>query len=160
MPHPGAELPAALRLRDAWDRTFDLSGLATKPVLVVYEDKDSASQNQAFKNDLAALARGDRYRNSVGLVAIADVQGYDYWPVRGFVKDAIKGESHKFNTVIYCDWDGAAQRTFGLRRGTSNVILYGKDGKVIFSHEGALSEAERHEALELLRMQVEPITQR
>jgi hypothetical protein len=159
LPLPGAALPA-LRLLDAWDRTLELSRLGAKPVLVVYEDKDSATQNQAFKNDLATLARGDRYRSSVGLVAIADVQGYDYWPVRGFVKDAIKDESHKFGTVIYCDWDGSAQRTLGLRRGTSNVILYGKDGKVLFSHEGAMSADERRQAIALLRAQVEAITQR
>ncbi len=133
---------------------MELSRLGAKPVLIVYEDKDSATQNQAFKNDLANLARGDRYRDTVGLVAIADVQGYDYWPVRGFVKDAIKDESRKFGTVIYCDWDGAARRTLGLRRGTSSVILYGKDGKVIFSHEGAMSADERQQAIVLLRAQV------
>ncbi len=153
LPILGAPL-LALRLLDAWDRTMELSRLGAKPVLIVYEDKDSATQNQAFKNDLANLARGDRYRDTVGLVAIADVQGYDYWPVRGFVKDAIKDESRKFGTVIYCDWDGAARRTLGLRRGTSSVILYGKDGKVIFSHEGAMSADERQQAIVLLRAQV------
>ncbi len=159
LPHPGSEIPS-LRLLDAWDRAFEVSRLAAKPVLVVYEDKDSAGENQAFKNELAALARGDRYRTAVALVAIADVQGYDYWPVRGFVKDAIRDQSVKFGTAIYCDWDGSAQRTLGLRRGTSNVILYGRDGKVIFSHEGAMSAAERSEAIDLLRQQVESVTQR
>ena len=96
----------------------------------------------------------------MGLVAIADVQGYDYWPVRGFVKDAIRDESRKFGTVIYCDWDGTAQRTFGLQRGTSNLILYGRDGKVIFSHEGPLSAVERSHAIELLRRQVEAVEPR
>ena len=159
LPHPGTEIPS-VRLLDAWDRAFDISRLASRPVLVVYEDKDSAAQNQEFKNELSALARGDRYRAAVGLVAIADVQGYDYWPVRGFVKDAIRDQSLKFGTVIYCDWDGAAQRALGLQRGTSSVVLYGRDGKVIFSHQGAMSTAERQEAFDLLRRQVEDVTQR
>lgn len=154
LPPPGADRPA-LRLRDAWERSLELSRLGGEPVLVVYEDKDSSGQNDAFKAELATLARGDRYKASVALVAVADVQGYDYWPVRGFVKEAIRNQSRKFGTPIYCDWDGAAQRSFGLRRGVSNVILYGREGKVLFSHEGPMSASERHQAIELLRAQVE-----
>ena len=138
LPEVGAARPA-LTLKDAWDRTLDLGALTGKPVLVVYEDKDSAKQNEVLKQELAGLAKGDKYMKSIALVAVADLSGYDYWPVKGFVKDAIKTESNKQNTVIYCDWNGSARDRLALRRGQSNVVLFDKGGKVLFSAAGTLT---------------------
>jgi Bacterial protein of unknown function (YtfJ_HI0045) len=143
-----------VKLVDAWDRTLSVTRAANKPILVVYEDKDSAKQNQPMKDDLAKLAKGDRYKNAITLLAIADVAGYDYWPVRGFVKDAIQSESHKFSTVIYCDWDGSARNAFNVKKGVSNIVLYGRDGKVLLAHEGAMPADKRAKLIDLLRAQV------
>ncbi len=41
-----------LTLIDAWDRTFSVGASVGKPVLVVYEDKDSAEENKVLKADL------------------------------------------------------------------------------------------------------------
>ena len=140
---------------DAWERTFDLSTVGTRPLLVLYEDKDSANQNKAFKDELAQVAKGDVYKDRAVLLAFADVTGWNYWPARGYVKDAIKEESRKANTPIFCDWDGSVQRSFAIKRGVSNVFLYSREGKVIFSYEGPMPEASRKELLELLRQQLE-----
>lgn len=142
-------------LQDGWDRTFDMGRYKGMPILVVYEDKDSATLNQALKDELAKLAKGDRYKRLIALVAVADVSGYDFWPVRGFVKDAIQSESHKQGTLIYCDWDGRVRSALGLRRGTSNVVLFGRDDKVLFSYAGALSATQQKELIGLLREQVD-----
>ena len=118
------DLRPSVRLVDAWDRAIDTRSLGDKPVLVVYEDRDSASENQVLKDELSKLARGDRYKRSIALLAIADVSGFDYWPARGFVKDAIQEESRKAGTTIYCDWNGEVRRAFGLRtrRGGLRII--------------------------------------
>jgi len=154
LPSLGATRPT-VELVDGWERTLDLSSLGAKPVLVVYEDKESSAQNQPFKDELSRLAKGDRYKSAIALVAIADVGGYDYWPVRGFVKDAIREQSRKFGTVIFCDWDGKARTALGVKRGVSSVLLYGKDGKVLFASEGVMSAARRKEVIDLLRKQVD-----
>lgn len=153
-PPIGAPRPD-ISLRDAWDRQFPLSLFRTMPVLVIYEDKGSVEQNAALKEHLSQLAKGDKYKKLVALVAVADVTGYDYWPVRGFVKNAIQKESHKQGTIIYCDWDGSIRTTLGLERGRSNVVLYGRDGRVLFSEAGALSEERRRALIGLLRTEVE-----
>ena len=155
LPTVGAIRPE-VRLLDSWDRTLPLSRLRGMPTLLLYEDKDSADENAPLKAQLAELARGDTYRRSIALVAIADVSGYDYWPVRGFVKDALKDESHKQNTVIYCDWDGGVRGALGLEKDTSNVVLYGRDGRVIFASRGPLGEGQRRALVELLRAQLPP----
>lgn len=144
-----------VRLVDAWDREIVLDALGRQPVLVVYEDKASAEQNAALKRELSVLAQGDRYRSRVAVVPVADLQGYDYWPVRGFVRDAIRDESHKVGIPIYCDWDGGARAALELRRGVSSVVLYDADGRVAWAHEGAVPEAQRRAFFSLLRRMVE-----
>jgi hypothetical protein len=154
MPKPGDARPS-VRLVDAWDRTVNTRALGDKPVLVVYEDRDSAAQNQILKDELARLGKGDRYKKAMTLLAIADVSGFDYWPARGFVKDAIKDESRKAGTPIYCDWNGSARRAFGLRQGASNVVLYARDGRVVFARHGSVPAEGRAELIRLLRSEVE-----
>jgi hypothetical protein len=85
IPELGAAAPS-VGVVDAWDRANDLRRYVGKPILVIYEDKESASVNAALKNELSALAKGDRYRSAVALFAVADVGGYDFWPVRGFAR--------------------------------------------------------------------------
>ncbi len=156
LPAVGAKRPAA-QVVDADDRGLDLRSINGRPMLIVYEDKDSSKLNVPLKDELSRLARGGRYQAAVALVPVADVEGYDYWPVRGFVKSAIRDESKKIGATIYCDWDGTFRRAVGLRRGTSSVVLIGRDARVLFASEGALSAPERQRLLSLLRAEVDAL---
>jgi hypothetical protein len=157
LPSEGDAAPNA-RLEDADGRALELKAFKGKPILIVYEDKDSATQNQPLKDALSKLAKGDRYKNAVALAAVADVSSYDYWPVKGFVKDSIREESRKQQTTIYCDWSGAFRGAYRLRRGVSSIVLVGRDGHVLFAAEGVVSLARRQQLIELLKTQVEPAT--
>ncbi|GAC1526930.1 MAG: hypothetical protein NVS3B10_25030 [Polyangiales bacterium] len=152
---PAGSLRPAARVVDADDRTLDLRSINGRPILVIYEDKDSAKTNDALKADLSRLAEGDRYRTVIALVPVADVQSFDFWPVRGFVKDSVRSESKKIGTTIYLDWDGAFQRAAGFKRGTSSVMLVGRGARVLFSSEGPLSAAHRARLIALLRSEVD-----
>ena len=153
LPAEGEKAPNA-RVEDADGRQLEMKSLGGKPILIVYEDKDSSAQNQVLKDELAKLARGDRYKSAIALTAVADVSAYNFWPVKGFVKDAIRDESKKAGTTIYCDWDGSFRSRYRLREGVSSVVLVGRDGLVLFAAEGALSADRRSELLKLLRGQV------
>lgn len=155
LPSVGAAVPAA-RAVDTEDRAFDLRSVQGRPILVVYEDKDSAHVNDAFKAELARLARDGTYRSAIALVPVADVRHYDYWPVRGFVKDAIRDESKRQGTGIYCDWSGDFSRALSLPTGTSSVVLFGRSGRALFAKSGRLSASEIHEVVGLLRAEVGP----
>lgn len=154
LPKVGDVRPSA-RAVDGDDRSLDLGAISGRPILVVYEDKDSATLNAPLKADLSRLARGDRYRNAVALVPVANVEGYDYWPIRGFVKDAIKDESRKVGATIYCDWDGSFRRSLGVVGNTSSVVLVGRDGRILFAWEGFMPKEARERLLGLLRAEVE-----
>ena len=143
-----------LRLVDAWDRTIQMSALGKKPLLLIYEDQDSAKQNQALKDELTRLAKSEHFRSSLTLLAIADVSGFDYWPARGWAKDTVKDESRKIGAPIYCDWTGSARSAFDARKGASNVVLYGRDGRVLFARAGAVPPAARVELIGLIQHEI------
>jgi hypothetical protein len=153
LPKEGALAPNA-RLENADGKTLQMKVWKGKPILIVYEDKDSASQNMVLKDELSKLAKGDRYKATVALAAVADVSSYDFWPVKGFVKDAIRDESKKAGTTIYCDWTGAFRDAYQIKRGSSTVILVGKDGRVLFAAQGTVPAAGRTKLLTLLRSQL------
>ena len=152
---PAGALRPSAHVTDADDHVFDLRAVNGKPILVIYEDQDSAKTNDPLKADLSRLAKGDRYRNAVVLVPVADVQSFDFWPARGFVKDAIRSESKKVGTTIYCDWDGSFQRAAGFRRGTSSVMLVSRQARVLFSSQGPLRPEHREQLIALLRAEVD-----
>lgn len=154
VPKEGVPAPNAT-LEDADGRVRDLGAFRGRPILIVYEDRDSAQQNVQLKKELAELARGDRYRARVALAAVADVSAWDFWPAKGFVKDAIRDESKKQGTTIYCDWTGAFRKAYQLRRGVSSVLLVGKDGRVVFAAEGTVPAEQRRRLIQLLRGEVD-----
>ncbi len=154
LPSVGADAPSG-KVEDADGKQLDTKSIKGKPLLIVYEDKDTATQNNALKKELGELAKGDKYKTKIALAAIADVSSYDFWPVKGFVKDAIREESKKVGTTIYCDWNSSFRKAFKLSKGKSSVVLVSKEGKVLFAGEGSLSEEDRKKLLALLKTQVE-----
>ena len=154
LPQEGDKAPN-VRVEDADGRGLEMKNLRGKLILIMYEDKGSAHQNQGLKTELSKLGRGGKYKSTIAVAPVADVSSYDFWPVKGFVKDAIREESKKVGTTIYCDWDGRFRSAYKIREGTSNVILVGKEGRVLFAAEGALKAPERKRLLDLMKTQVE-----
>jgi hypothetical protein len=126
-----------------------------RPTLIVYESSASRTQNWPFKKKLKDLVQNTAsYREQVALVPIADVEGYNFWPVRGFAADAVRSESQRIGWPIYCDWKGDLRKALDVKQGMSSVILLDRTGKVIFASEGPLAEEEQQHVLELLRVQL------
>lgn len=141
---------ASARAVSADGATFDTRQLG-KTLLLFYEDKDSSQMNQGLKDALTQLRRSEGYKPNVAIVAIADVRDYDYWPARGFVKDAIRSEEQRAGRPIYLDWNGAFGDSLGCQPKRSNVILVGANGKVVLAHHGIVPTAVRERILSELR---------
>lgn len=152
LPKPGHAADA--RVEDVDGRVFRPSAFKGRPILVVYEDKESKDANTAFKADLTRLMKEKPLRDAVVLAAVADVSEYDSWPAKGFVKDAIRDEQKKSGTTIWCDWDASFRKAFDLTRGKSNVLVLGRDGRVRFAAAGTLTAAQRASVEALLRAEV------
>lgn len=151
-PKPGDALPAA-RAATLDGRELNTRSMSGKIVLIFYEDKDSAQLNMALKNELGKVQKSPGWKPNVVVAAVADVSGYDWWPARGFVKDAIQAEQRKAGTPIYLDWSGDFGKAIKAKKGASNVVLVGADGKVQIAHEGAVPQAVRDAIVAAVRKQ-------
>jgi hypothetical protein len=147
---------ANARIEDAEGRGFELKTLKGKPFVIVYDDKTSAPTSDAFRREFLKLAKSEPYRSALGVVIVADVSPYDYWPAKGIVKDAVRDETRKQGTTIYCDWTTGLRTAYRFRSGVSNVVLVGGDGRVAFASEGVPGSAAQKRFYEALRVQVEP----
>ena len=149
LPAVGAVRPA-VRLVDGWDRELDL-GRFERPILLIYEDKDSADQNQRLKDELVSLEKSIEYRKVVAHISVADVSAYDYWPAKGIAKGELRKWSQKLGIVVYGDFSGDVRTKLSLDKGESNVVLYAKSGEVLFASSGSLSATQRDALIDLIR---------
>jgi predicted transcriptional regulator len=149
-PKEGAPAPDA-RVEDVEGRPVEIKRLKGKTLILFYEGKDSAQQNTTLKAELAKLVRSDRYRSRSVFAAVGDVSDYDYWPVKGIVKDKIREESKKAGWPIYCDWNGGFRSAYKLRRDLSNVIVISKNGSVIFAASGKVDAGAKQRLLAALQ---------
>ena len=133
------EAVAAARAESLDGKAFDTRSVKGQTVLVFYEDKDTANQNAAFKNELGRLRKATGFKPGVRVVAVADVSSYDFWPAKGLVQDAIKKQQKASGVTIFLDWSGKFGTALKARKGVSNVVLIGPDGNVMVSHEGVVS---------------------
>lgn len=128
-----APLPAAplfdARLFDLSDRQVSLRSLAragaTRVVVLLHQDRHSADQNPALKEALGELA--GRYADRLQVVALADVGGYDFWPAKGYVKDALRPLSVEGGVTVLCDWKGAVRKAYNLPARQSAVFVIAGD---------------------------------
>jgi hypothetical protein len=112
-------------------------------VVLVYEDRDAGSQNQALKDELARRAATSGLARHVALLPIADLHGYDFWPARGFARDAVVDIARRLGVEILIDWRGDVGRAYRMARGASNVVIVGRDGRVVYRSSGPLDAARR-----------------
>jgi hypothetical protein len=126
------------------------------PTLIFYESRDSKRQNQELKTKLKHLVDsiGGDYRGHLQLFPIANLEGLDFWPVRGFAANAVRSESRRIGTEIYCDWNGELREKLQLKPNLSSVILLDRNGKVIFAAEGSLEPGEQERLLALIKSEV------
>ena len=128
-PLPGAAPLFDARLFDLSDRQVSLRSLArtgaTRVVVLLHQDRHSADQNPALKEALGQLA--GRYADRLQVVALADVGGYDFWPAKGYVKDALRPLSAEGGLTVLCDWKGAVRKAYNLPARQSAVFVLAGD---------------------------------
>lgn len=153
LPLPGGRISHA-QVEDPDGKTLDLASLRGWPTLVLYEDKNTAQENEELRDQLAAMAEHNPRSRSLAVVPVVDLAAYDFWPARGFARGAVKDESRKSGVHIYCDWKGGFRQAMSLRRGTSSTVVIGRDGTVLFAREGKLSPSDRAALINLLVAQL------
>jgi Bacterial protein of unknown function (YtfJ_HI0045) len=114
----------------------------TRPVLVMYEDKDAQAQNDKARQVLGRITDRAENRARFEFVAVADVASWNWWPAKRYVLADLKKIAARENTTLFADWTGAVRKAWGLKAHKSTLVLAGSDGKVLFAGEGTLTDAQ------------------
>lgn len=123
---PGAGQLLDAQLRDLDDHPLRLRSLLEKEgtlLVVLHQDRKSSDQNQEFKDQLGKLAESPAGRARMRLVALADAGGYDFWPARGYVKDALRPLRDAGWALVLADWQGAVRKKYAIPAGQSAVFV-------------------------------------
>ena len=111
------------RLLNLGDQVVSLRTLlgSGRVVVLLHQDRHSSEQNAAFKDALGRLA--GRYGDRLQVVALADVGGYDFWPAKGYVKDALRPLSTAGGVTVLCDWKSSVRKAYSLPAKQSAVFV-------------------------------------
>lgn len=144
---PGV-VPADFTVHNADDKPAKFSTLrAGHPTIVFYEDKDGGEQNDRFKERLGKLQSKSASAKKVTVVAIADVKSWDFWPAKGFVKDALRSAGNKAGITVWADWSGGGRTSFSATSSTSNIIVLDAAGRVAWASTGKLTTVQEDDLL-------------
>ena len=111
-----------------------------KPHVVVYEDKDAGSQNRRAHVLLDKLSSFPQNHGRYEVIAVADVEQYDFWPAKKYVLEHLRKEMVDEKSIIFCDWKGKARKTWGLAKKKSVILVLDEEGKLRFAAQGPMSD--------------------
>ncbi len=138
-PGAGATVPP-VQVTDTQDHQRKLP-TGKLPVLIFYEDKDAGAQNMDTRKGIGRFTDNRDNASRFELMAIADVEKWNFWPAKKYVLDDVRASEKKDGTPIWLDWTGEVRKSWGLTAGRSGVLLIDGDGKVRFAFEGPLGPA-------------------
>lgn len=141
---PATELAAAALLDapilDLEDKPVSLRAMRGKVVVVLHQDRYSSDQNQGFKDRLGELVL--RFPGKLQLIALAEVGGYNFWPARRYVKDALRPLRALGGALVACDWKGTVQRSYRIPARQSAVFVVDRDSTLQALRMGVLPAAD------------------
>jgi hypothetical protein len=139
-PTPG---PVDATLRTSAGDEVRLSRWRGKPVILFYEDKDSTTLNSSLKETLFARGKERGLLDSASVVAVANLQKFDFFPARQIALSYVRDEEKKVGVPILVDLNGTlGDAPWQLPTKTSNVLLLDAAGTLVFRHSGRMKPQE------------------
>lgn len=141
-------VPADFTVHDHSGKAAKFSALrAGHPTLVFYEDKDGGEQNERFKQRLGKLQAKSASAKKVKIVAIADVHSWNFFPAKGFVKNALESAGKKAGITVWADWSGKGRAALSASSDLSNIVMLDSAGKVVWASTGRLTPTQEDDLL-------------
>jgi hypothetical protein len=142
-PRPTSGGPMDATVETSSGKAKQLKSLWTKPTVVFYEDRDSTALNQHVKDALFKTAKERNMLDSVGVVAIANVSDFNWFPARNFVLAAVRDIEKQVKVPVYLDFAGSlVAPPWNLPSKTSTVVVMNTEGHPVLQLKGKLSEKE------------------
>lgn len=136
--------PLDATLKSSSGEQAPLSKWRGKPVILFYEDKDSTTLNKVLKEELFARGQERGLLEAAWVVAVANLEKFDFFPARGIALSYVRDEEKKVGVPILVDLEGTlGEAPWKLPTKTSTVILMDATGAVVYRYSGRMEEAER-----------------
>jgi hypothetical protein len=143
--------PLDATLRGSDGKEVPISRWRGKPVILIYEDRHSTTLNSPFKEALFARGQARGLLGAASVVAVANLESYDFFPARGIALSHVRDEEKKWGIPILVDLKGTlGERPWGLPKKTSSVLLLDGGGQVVFRYSGRLKEQDMEAFFEAL----------
>ena len=107
-------------LLDQYDKPYNIRQGEGGIVVLLASDKEGEPQNALWRS-----AIGERYRDKIFMIGIADVRTVPF-----FLKSRIKNNFRKDNARILLDWTGEVFKNYVLASHASNIVLIDTKGMV------------------------------
>lgn len=133
-------LDATLKSSSGEERS--LSAWRGKPVILFYEDRDSRDINAALKTELFARGKAHGLLTAAAVVAIANLQAFDFFPVRQIALSYVRDEEKRVGVPILVDLKGTFQKEpWQVPPRTSSVLLLNGQGQLMWRYSGHMDAA-------------------
>jgi len=128
----------------AWNSEELISG---KVMVLFYVDPDESDLNNHVSDALKAENFPlDKY----GSLGVANMGAT--WLPNFAINIKLKSKQAKHKATIYVkDLEKTFVKTWGLSDDDSDIILFGKDGKVLYSYDGKFSDAQVNELIQAVK---------
>ena len=132
-------------------KPFDTGSLTGRVTLFVYVDPDKRGENEEF---FAAIKRqhfpSERF-NSVVVVNMAAT-----WLPNFILSSILQKKQRDYPRTLYVkDFAKTFVKAWGLRDNAMNIVIFSRNGRVLFVHAGKLSPAQQRRALAILKEGIE-----
>ncbi len=112
-------------------------------VVVFYEGRDNARDNEDFKRTLHRFIQDNSLDEEVTAYAIADVSSVSSL-VRGVVRSVVRRVAEEHGIELLLDWSGGLQEPpFGFQPGAANTAIIDRAGRIAWRHHGVIDDDSR-----------------
>ena len=121
--------------------------LKNKVYVMFYVDPDEKDVNEDFSQAL----KKKEYRKKGNFNSIAVINMAATWKPNFAIEAILKGKQKEFPKTIYVkDKDKILVKKWKLADDASNIVIFSKDGKVLFCKSGKMSENDTQKAFKLI----------
>ena len=126
---------------------WNSSSIKDKVYVLFYVDPDEKDVNKHFSQ--ALKAKEYRKKGAFGSMAIINLAAT--WKPNFVIEKVLKGKQEEFpNTIYVKDKNSILVNEWSIADDASNILIFAKDGRLLFYKSGAMSDEDMRKAFEII----------
>ena len=149
---PIGEIPPKVVLKDDFGGRLDGTQWSSeelvsgKVIVLFYVDPDESELNNHVSDALKAENYPKEKYGSIGMANMAAT-----WLPNFAINMKLKSKQEQYKSTVYVkDLDKTLVKKWGLSDDNSDVVVFGKDGRVLFSVDGKFTDAQVKEIVKVV----------